>query len=84
MFQLQKPRILEQQGQLHRIKSSPQQKKVRKSRSPDQRLGKSHDHTDRTSSRDRRSSSEDKDVQEFIKILAEDKPGNDEKQNGEF
>ena len=27
LFQLQKPRILEQQGQLHRIKSSPQQKK---------------------------------------------------------
>ena len=59
----------------------PLAKKIRKSRSPERRQGTNGN---RSSSRDRRNSSEDKDIQEFSKILTDNKPGSEENQNSEF
>ena len=59
----------------------PPAKRIRKSRSPEKRQGTNGN---RSSSRDRRNSSEDKDIQEFSKILTDNKPGNEENRNGEF
>ena len=59
----------------------PPAKRIRKSRSPEQRQGTNGN---RSSSRDRRNSSEDEEIQEFSKILTDNKPGNGENRNGEF
>ena len=67
----------QRQSSNDRCSSSP-----KRARSPERRLS-NHDRSSRSNSRDRRSSSEDKDFQEFNRIVTE-QPTNGENRNGEF